>query len=91
MNQVLSKINTRFDSSEYILELFGEAVQEETVLKEAAIECFTDSIDLIIEKLTLVDRQKILDKLCGKLYDTEQFTYFNEFRTDLVQLFLQIK
>jgi hypothetical protein len=60
MNQVLSKINTRFDSSEYILELFGEAVQEETFLKEAAIECFTDSIDLIIEKLTLVDRQKFL-------------------------------
>ena len=48
-------------------------------------------MSLMLEKLTLTDRQNILDQLYGKLYKSEQFNYFDEFRTNVLKLFLQIK
>ena len=48
-------------------------------------------MSLMLEKLTVTDRQDILDQLYGKLYKTEQFKYFDEFRTSMLKLFLQIK
>ena len=89
MSKVLAKITARFDEREYVLD--EETKQEDTVLKETAIECLTDSMSLMLEKLTVNDRQGILDQLYGKLYKTEQFKYFDEFRTSMLKLFLQIK
>ena len=89
MSKVLAKITTRFGEREYVLD--EETKQEDTVLKETAIECLTDSMSLMLEKLTANDRQGILDQLYGKLYKTEQFKYFDEFRTSMLKLFLQIK
>jgi len=48
-------------------------------------------MSLMLEKLTVTDRQDILDQLYGKLYKSEQFKYFDEFRTNVLKLFLQIK
>jgi len=45
----------------------------------------------MLEKLTLTDHQDILDQLYGKLYKSKQFKYFDEFRTNVLKLFLQIK
>ena len=89
MSKVLAKITARFGEREYVLD--EETKQEDTVLKETAIECLTDSMSLMLEKLTVNDRQGILDQLYGKLYKTEQFKYFDEFRTSMLKLFLQIK
>ena len=89
MSKVLAKITTRFGERDYVLD--EETKQEDTVLKETAIECLTDSMSLMLEKLTVNDRQGILDQLYGKLYKSEQFKYFDEFRTSMLKLFLQIK
>ena len=48
-------------------------------------------MSLMLEKLTVNDRQDILDQLYGKLYKSEQFKYFNEFRKSMLELFLEIK
>jgi hypothetical protein len=45
-------------------------------------------MSLMLEKLTITDRQDILDQLYGKLYKSEQFKYFEEFRTNVLKLFL---
>ncbi len=47
-----------------------------------------DSMSLMLEKLIITDRQDILDQLYGKLYKSEQFKYFEEFRTNVLKLFL---
>ena len=54
MSKVLAKITTRFGEREYVLD--EETKQEDTVLKETAIECLTDSMSLMLEKLTVNDR-----------------------------------
>ncbi len=89
LSQVLEKTTSRFGKRDYILD--EETKQDERVPKETAIKCLTDSMSLMLEKLTVSDRQDILDQLYSQIYNCEQFKYFNEFRTNALKLFLQIK
>jgi hypothetical protein len=89
LNQVLDKITIRFGKRDYILD--EETKQEEKLLKDAAIKCLTESMSLMLEKLNVTDRQDILEQLYCQIYKSEQFKYFNEFRTNALNLFLQIK
>ena len=86
LSQLLEKISTRFGRHDNDQD--EESKQEKSVLKETAIKCLIDSMSLMLEKLTITDRQDILDQLYGKLYKSEQFKYFEEFRTNVLKLFL---
>jgi hypothetical protein len=79
---MLSKITSGFGKQDN--DEVEETKQEKTVPKVTEIKCLIDRISLMLNKLSFNDHQYILDQLYGKLYQSKNFTYWNEFKSNML-------